>query len=290
MRRAKPVQLDLFEPDPPPASRPARREERQQQLFRRLSRLLDGRLSSLSLTDNRRTILTVKPLQPPRRLSLAPAPLELRLHRSFLEAPDEALQAVAVFVSSRRGTPSSKQALAKIREHFSRYCRTAAPRSARRTVLRPAGVAFDLRELRDQLIGEYFAPEIQPEITWGKAGSGGRKRGSRGGRGGRSGRTSIQLGSYSYEDNLIRLHRALDHPRVPRYVLEAVIFHELLHAALPPVVRNGRRYVHTPEFREREKQFRQLERAEKWIERNLSDLLRSRGPELLKSRVVASWG
>lgn len=284
MSRAKPVQLDLFElaPEEPPASQPADRETRQQRLFRRLSGMLGGRLSALSLTDNRRTILTVKPLQPVRRISVAPVPLELRLHRSFLEAPDEALQAVAVFVSSRRGTPASKQALAKIREHFSRYCRTAAPRAARRTVLRPVGVTFDLRELRDQLIGEYFAPGIRPEITWGKAAAAKPKRR-------RSGRASIQLGSYSYEDNLIRLHRALDHPRVPRYVLEAVIFHELLHAALPPVVRNGRRYVHTPEFREREKQFRQLGRAERWIERHLPDLLKSRGADPLKSRVVASW-
>jgi hypothetical protein len=90
--RPFPVQLELFGLRPaPPAERPQpsppapllsleRREGpprrlSETELLRRLSRLTKGRLSSLSLTDNRRTILTVKNAR-------AGQPIALRIHRS----------------------------------------------------------------------------------------------------------------------------------------------------------------------------------------------------------------
>ncbi|HEV7784358.1 MAG TPA: SprT-like domain-containing protein [Thermoanaerobaculia bacterium] len=292
----RPIQLPLFEaaisrlrrrpaPPAPPAdtANPAKRagstpaaaavapeapavDLRPRQLFRRLSRLLDGRLASLSLTDNRRTILTV------RAARGEPAPLTLRLHRSFLDAPEETLEAVAVFARSPRGTSRSKLALATIREHFSRHCGMMPAARQRRAVARPQGEVFDLKEICNALNREYFDNKLRVAITWGKGESGtGAKCRRR-----RVQKSTLQLGSYSFEDKLIRLHRVLDQPRVPRYVVEAVVYHELLHAAIPPEVRNGRRYVHTPEFRRRERLFRHLARAEAWVERNLRDLLRAR--------------
>ena len=68
----------------------------------------------------------------------------------------------------------------------------------------------------------------------------------------------------------------LDDPAVPRYVVEAVVYHELLHADMPPEVRGGKRYFHTPEFRRRERLYRNLGRAERWIGEHLSELLRAR--------------
>ena len=144
-------------------------------------------------------------------------------------------------------------------------------------MLRPAGEIYDLRELRDELNRDYFGGKLKVGITWGKGAglpAGRARSGARCRR--RPRRSSLQLGSYSYEDNLIRIHRLLDQPRVPRYVVEAVVYHELLHAAIPPVMCNGRRYVHTPEFRRRERLFRGLARAEAWVERNLLELLRAR--------------
>jgi hypothetical protein len=226
------------------------------------------------LTDNRRTILTVRA---ERRGE--PAPLRLRLHRSFLDAPADALQAVADFARSARGTNRSREALATIREHFSRHCAVTPAAKRRRPVLRPQGETYDLRELRDEINRDYFGGKLKVKITWGKGASSEADSAAPAGkkvRRRRPRRSSLQLGSYSYEDKLIRIHRLLDEPQVPRYVVEAVVYHELLHAALPPEVRNGRRYVHTPEFRRRERQFRLLSRAESWVERNLPELLRVR--------------
>ncbi|HYH46176.1 MAG TPA: hypothetical protein VEG34_10865 [Thermoanaerobaculia bacterium] len=256
----RPVQLPLFGEATPALQAPRLLpgpDAHRLHLLRRLNRFASGRLSDLKLTDNRRTILTVRPADRAR--------LELRIHHSFLEAPEEVLRAVADFVGSKKGSERAREALNLIREHFSRH-KSAAGR-VRRTVLRPDGAVLDLRELVADLNRRYFEERLAVDVTWGRAACGACRRG----RG-----SSLQLGSYSYEDNLIRVHRVLDDPGVPRYVVEAVVHHELLHADMPPEIRNGRRFFHTPEFRQRERQFRMLGRANAWIQDHLPELLRAR--------------
>lgn len=256
----RPVQLPLFGEATP--ALPAPRllpgpDAHRLHLLRRLNRFASGRLSDLKLTDNRRTILTVRPADRAR--------LELRIHHSFVEAPEEVLRAVADFVGSKKGSERAREALNLIREHFSRH-KSAAGR-VRKPVLRSEGCALDLRELVDDLNHRYFEGRLAVDVTWGRAACGSCRRG-------RS--SSLQLGSYSYEDNLIRIHRVLDDPGVPRYVVEAVVHHELLHADMPPEIHNGRRFFHTPEFRQRERKFRLLGRANAWIQEHLPELLRAR--------------
>ncbi len=267
---ASPLQLELFGPRPLLAPAPAvptgSPDALRFHLLRQLNRLTGGRLRSLELTDNRRTILSVRAGKTGFR-----APLELRIHHSFTAAPEEVLQAVATFVESKRGSDLAREALVVIREHFTAHRETAR---ARKVVLRPEGVAFDLREVFADLNERYFEGRIAAAITWGKSAISspcGRRRSA-----------SLQLGSYSYEDRLIRLHRVLDHAEVPRYVVEAVVYHEMLHADMPPEIRGGKRYFHTPEFRRRERIYRNLARAERWIGDNM--------PALLKARAAMSAG
>jgi hypothetical protein len=262
------------------------------ELFRRLSRLTRGRLRSLSLTDNRRTILSVRPAHSASRpVPAPPAPIHLRIHRSFAVAPDPVLRAVAAFLASAKGSATARRALIAIREHFHHHrpdpyapgnprlprtppaAASGVPGKARRLSLCPLGEVLDLREVVADLNQRYFAGRLKVRITWGKAAGESAHPASNC----RRTRTaSLQLGSYSYEDRLIRIHRVLDRPGVPRYVVESVVFHELLHADLPPVTRRGRRYFHTPEFRRRERQFRHFERADCWVRENLQQLLRAR--------------
>jgi len=251
----RPVQLELF------AYIYDDREGARLGLQRRLNRLAGGRVRTLSLTDNRRTILSVKAARPGDR-----SQLDLRLHQSFLAAPDDVVAAVAAFVESRRGSDRAREALTAIREHFNRH-----RGFGRRLVLRPEGQTVDLRNLVHDLNGRYFAGRVQVNVTWGRS-SGGAAHHSRR----RPRVASLQLGSYSYEDGLIRINRVLDDPRIPRYVLEAVVFHEMLHADMPPEVKNGRRCFHSPEFRRRERRFRQLDKADRWIQDHLGELLAAR--------------
>jgi predicted metal-dependent hydrolase len=259
-----PLQLELFGPRPvlaPDAPRPVGDPSALRfHLLRQLNRLTGGRLRSLELTDNRRTILSVRAGRTGFR-----APLELRIHHSFTAAPEEVLQAVATFVESKRGSDLAREALVVIREHFTAHRETAR---ARKVVLRPEGVAFDLREVFADLNERYFEGRLAVAISWGKSAISSHCRRRRS--------ASLQLGSYSYEDRLIRLHRVLDHAEVPRYVVEAVVYHEMLHADMPPEIRGGKRYFHTPEFRRRERIYRNLTRAERWIGDNMPALLKAR--------------
>ncbi|HEY4593858.1 MAG TPA: hypothetical protein VIJ61_15685, partial [Thermoanaerobaculia bacterium] len=116
----RPVQLELFgfRPVPVPAlpplpAAPGDPNALRFHLLRKLNSLTGGRLRSLELTDNRRTILSVRAGRIGGR-----APLELRIHHSFTEAPEEVLRAVATFVESRRGSDQAREALTLIREHF----------------------------------------------------------------------------------------------------------------------------------------------------------------------------
>ncbi len=86
---------------------------------------------------------------------------------------------------------------------------------------------------------------------------------------------SLRLGSYRAAPPRITLHPVLDHPSVPRFFVRFVLFHEMLHAALPPVrMPGGRRVLHGREFRDRERAHPDFRRAERWEAENLPALLR----------------
>jgi hypothetical protein len=69
------------------------------------------------------------------------------------------------------------------------------------------------------------------------------------------------LGHYDSGHGAIMISRKLDSPAIPRYLVEYIVYHEMLHIRFP-VERNGhRRVVHSREFREAEKKFPQYESA-----------------------------
>src|SRR5256885_15368120 len=90
----RPLQLELFgRPQPAAPVRPVMvpsPDAPRLELQRALNRLTGGRLKALTLTDNRRTILSVGPGRPGDRTQLA-----VRIHRCFVGAPPEILDAVA---------------------------------------------------------------------------------------------------------------------------------------------------------------------------------------------------
>jgi hypothetical protein len=114
----------------------------------------------------------------------------------------------------------------------------------------PQGRHFDLDQLFDELNGKYFANRLKrPRIGWSN----------------RSWRR--QFGCYDPGPNHILLNRRMDHPRVPRYAVEYVMFHEMLHVK-HPTRRSGCSLVsHSPEFRAEEKQFPDFDRARKILDR-----------------------
>ena len=108
----------------------------------------------------------------------------------------------------------------------------------RKFVSGPQGDAYDLQAIFEELNrAHFYGLMAQPLLGWSR-------RPSR-----------VMLGHYDPSHNAIILSRLLDNPRVPRLVVEYILFHEMLHLQFPVEHRGARRCVHTRQFKEAERQF-----------------------------------
>lgn len=82
----------------------------------------------------------------------------------------------------------------------------------------------------------------------------------------------VRFGFYFEPLNLLAANKVLDSERIPRYVLEFVMYHELLHHVDAGNGRMRRRVHHTKEFREQEKAFSHYEEAEHWLRKIVSEI------------------
>jgi predicted metal-dependent hydrolase len=73
------------------------------------------------------------------------------------------------------------------------------------------------------------------------------------------------LGHYDPAHNAIVVSRIFDHPAIPRYAIEYIVYHEMLHLKHPVRLRGSRRCVHSAEFQAEEKLFPEWERSETFL-------------------------
>ena len=73
------------------------------------------------------------------------------------------------------------------------------------------------------------------------------------------------LGHYDAAHNTIMISRVFDGPRVPRYAIEYLMYHEMLHLKHPVRVKAGRRCVHSREFQAEERLFPLLNEAKAFL-------------------------
>lgn len=85
----------------------------------------------------------------------------------------------------------------------------------------------------------------------------------------RSSSIHLRLGLCDPTTTTLLVSRRLDHARVPEYVIEHVLWHEMVHVLRPPVVVNGRRRIHHTEFKRLEQSLPAHQLAEKWIRENI---------------------
>ncbi|HWN71703.1 MAG TPA: hypothetical protein VNM90_28895, partial [Haliangium sp.] len=134
-------------------------------------------------------------------------------------------------------------------------------RRAGATRLVTRGRYHDLQEIFDDLNRRYFGGTIDARITWGQRAARPRRR------------NSIKMGSYSVEDRLVRIHRSLDRAFVPRFFVEWIVYHEMLHQVHEIKVVNGRRLFHSREFLRDEARFEHYVEARRWERIHLDALL-----------------
>ena len=120
------------------------------------------------------------------------------------------------------------------------------PKKAKRKVSRPTlpmqrhlnlhheGRCFDLREIFERVNARHFRGRLRGyKVVWG------RRRKERP-------KEYFIFGSIQEEDRVIRIHPLLDQPFVPRWFLEYVLYHEMLHSVVPDETDSaGRRRIHT---------------------------------------------
>jgi hypothetical protein len=124
------------------------------------------------------------------------------------------------------------------------------------------GRHHDLDAILADLRVRYFPDCVEVTIRWGRWS-------------GRARPHSIRFGAYLPASQSIRIHPALDQVFVPRYFVEFIVYHELLHHVIPPVRVNGRYQIHSPAFRQREREFPAYAEAMAWRQQSLRRLLRS---------------
>ena len=127
----------------------------------------------------------------------------------------------------------------------------------RKIITSAKGEFYNLNEIFDALNQTYFKNSLQkPVLSWS------------------SRKTYRILGHHDSTHETVIISRSLDDKKVPKFVVEYVIFHEMLHIFHPTEHRNGRRFNHTPAFKRNERKFRHFEEADAWIERNVKHLKR----------------
>lgn len=106
------------------------------------------------------------------------------------------------------------------------------------------GQFYDLDAIFEDLNRRFFYGLLgRPQLTWSR------------------GHARNSLGHYDPAHNAIVVSKVFDHARVPRYAVEYILYHEMLHLKHPVKLRGSRRCVHGPEFQAEERLFPQLKEA-----------------------------
>ena len=114
----------------------------------------------------------------------------------------------------------------------------------RKKIIAAKGYIYDLDEIFESLNQRFFFGLLgRPQMTWS------------------SNHSRQSLGHYDPAHNAIVVSRIFDHARVPRYAIEYLVYHEMLHLRHPVKLRGSRRCVHSREFLAEEKLFPELEKA-----------------------------
>ena len=118
----------------------------------------------------------------------------------------------------------------------------------RKRIDTPQGDVFHLEEIFEDLNRRFFHGLLaRPQMTWSQV------------------RSRISLAHYDPAHNTIVVSRVFDHPAVPRYAVEYIVYHEMLHLKHPVKLRGSRRCVHGKEFQAEEKLFPQVNQAKAFL-------------------------
>lgn len=181
-----------------------------------------------------------------------PSPTQgrLQIHEGFIAAGDRVLEALVDLVLT--GKSAANQALIRsfaLSPAFSTVLREldrlpgATPNLAQ-------GKAYNLESIFMVVNREYFKGSmLPPQLCWNRC------------------FTVRKFAHYEPARDRIVVSLTLDDPQIPAYVVEFVMYHELLHKHHGDRWSQGRLLSHSPAFRRDERQFKQYDQAQAWLTR-----------------------
>ena len=182
--------------------------------------------------------------------------LLVRLSDLLEGAPDGVLRAIAhILLAKMYRQPIDRAQSARYRKYVASHeivRKTHLVRQLRgRKRLRPArGIYYDLDVIFEELNARFFHGLMaRPRMSWSQT------------------KTRRILGHYDPAHNAIIISRIFDHPAMPRFVLEYIVYHEMLHLKHPVRLRGSRRCVHSAEFQAEEKLFPRVTEANAFLKR-----------------------
>ncbi len=182
--------------------------------------------------------------------------LLVRLSDLLEGSPDVVLRAIAhILLAKMYRQPIDRGQSARYRKYVASHDivrQTHLVRQLRgRKRLRSArGFFYDLDAVFEELNTRFFHGLMaRPRMSWSQT------------------KTRRTLGHYDPAHNAIIISKIFDHAAMPRFALEYVVYHEMLHLKHPVRLRGSRRCVHSAEFQAEEKLFPKMAEANALLKR-----------------------
>ena len=182
--------------------------------------------------------------------------LLVRLSDLLEGAPESVLRAIAhILLAKMYRRPVDRAYAARYRKYVGsheivRKAHLVRQMRGRKRLRSARGMFYDLDTVFEDLNLRFFHGLMaRPRMSWSQL------------------RTRRILGHYDPAHNAIIISRIFDHPQVPRYVLEYIVYHEMLHLKHPVKLRGSRRCIHSAEFQAEEKLFPRAQDADAFLKR-----------------------
>ncbi len=184
--------------------------------------------------------------------------IQISLHKLFLDAPLDVKEAVVVYCLRR-----DKIAHRILKNYANRYF-VSADYTHRLNVkkLKIKGEFFDLKQIMDNLNLIYFKGALNLNITWFEKPKYRKFR-------------HITFGSFDKNSNLVRINKMLDRADITFYFINYIVYHEMLHYVCKEIIaEDGKRKIHTKEFKGKEKEFAYYREAKEFEKKFLNKGIR----------------
>jgi hypothetical protein len=180
--------------------------------------------------------------------------LLVRLSDLLEGAPEQVLRAIAHILIAKMYRKAIEPALSSC---YRKYILSSVVRKkahlirqlrGRKQLGSAQGSYYDLDSIFESLNLRFFGGmQARPKMSWSQR------------------RARNLLGHYDPAHNAIIVSRIFDQPKVPRYAVEYIVYHEMLHLRHPVKLNGSRRCVHSASFHEEERLFPELEQAQQFI-------------------------